>query len=163
MEDDRKEKNSPWLSVPQFGDWDQKGQLPDYSMDFSKIRETRKQNKRDPSRASLGNEEKFSLNTRDLNKPHDDDHLHNHQNNSPTDTKYSNNMQEMGVSLMKKATLGTNLLKLKSILLHLDHLKAHVVSHGMQGVTFSAISNVASSRPDNVDEMLAALSIFCAL
>ncbi|CAN7005048.1 unnamed protein product, partial [Brassica oleracea var. botrytis] len=53
-------KNSPWLSVPQFGDWDQKGgPVPDYSMDFSKIREMRKQHKRDPSRASLGNEQDF--------------------------------------------------------------------------------------------------------
>ncbi|KAG7554750.1 RIN4 pathogenic type III effector avirulence factor Avr cleavage site [Arabidopsis suecica] len=61
MEDDRKEKNTPWLSVPQFGDWDQKGggTMPDYSMDFTKIREMRKQNKRDPSRASLGNEEEL--------------------------------------------------------------------------------------------------------
>ncbi|CAL9229780.1 unnamed protein product [Arabidopsis halleri] len=61
MEDDRKEKNTPWLSVPQFGDWDQKGggTIPDYSMDFTKIREMRKQNKRDPSRASLGNEEEL--------------------------------------------------------------------------------------------------------
>ncbi|KAE8655896.1 elongation factor 1-delta 1-like [Hibiscus syriacus] len=57
--EDRKEKNAPWLSVPQFGDWDQKGQLPDYSLDFSKIREMRKQNKRDVSRASLGNENDF--------------------------------------------------------------------------------------------------------
>ncbi|XP_010520002.1 PREDICTED: uncharacterized protein LOC104799275 [Tarenaya hassleriana] len=55
--EDGKEKNSPWLSVPQFGDWDQKGVMPDYSMDFSKIREMRKQNKRDPSRASLGNDQ----------------------------------------------------------------------------------------------------------
>ncbi|XP_015071379.1 uncharacterized protein LOC107015580 [Solanum pennellii] len=54
--DDRKEKTAPWLSVPQFGDWDQKGVMPDYSMDFSKIREKRKQNK---SRASLGNEEEL--------------------------------------------------------------------------------------------------------
>ncbi|XP_010547632.1 PREDICTED: uncharacterized protein LOC104819311 [Tarenaya hassleriana] len=59
--EDHKEKNAsaPWLSVPQFGDWDQKGALPDYSMDFSKIREMRKQNKRDPSRASLGNEDEL--------------------------------------------------------------------------------------------------------
>ncbi|GMI68637.1 hypothetical protein like AT5G09960 [Hibiscus trionum] len=57
--EDNKEKNGPWLSVPQFGDWDQKGQLPDYSLDFSKIREMRKQNKREVSRASLGNEEEF--------------------------------------------------------------------------------------------------------
>jgi len=55
------QKNTPWLSVPQFGDWDQKGggTMPDYSMDFTKIREMRKQNKRDPSRASLGNEEEL--------------------------------------------------------------------------------------------------------
>ena len=45
--------------MPQFGDWDQKGQVPDYSLDFSKIRETRKQNKTNISRASLGNEEEF--------------------------------------------------------------------------------------------------------
>ncbi|WZZ00724.1 hypothetical protein YC2023_073052 [Brassica napus] len=58
MDDLKENKNSPWLSVPQFGDWDQKGgTISDYSMDFTKIREMRKQNKRDPSRASLGNEE----------------------------------------------------------------------------------------------------------
>ncbi|GLT68904.1 hypothetical protein SLA2020_410970 [Shorea laevis] len=59
MEDRKDQKNAPWLSVPQFGDWDQKGQLPDYSLDFSKIREMRKQNKKDLSRASLGNEEEL--------------------------------------------------------------------------------------------------------
>ncbi|KAG2293517.1 hypothetical protein Bca52824_040186 [Brassica carinata] len=58
MEDSKENKNTPWLSVPQFGDWDQKGgTIPDYSLNFSKIREMRKQNKRDPSRISLGNEE----------------------------------------------------------------------------------------------------------
>ena len=56
-----KEKNAPWLSVPQFGDWDQKGGVPDYSLDFSKIREMRKQNKTNLSRASLGNEEELVL------------------------------------------------------------------------------------------------------
>ncbi|CAH8391133.1 unnamed protein product [Eruca vesicaria subsp. sativa] len=60
MEVPKENKNSPWLSVPQFGDWDQKGgTIPDYSMDFTKIREMRKQNKRDHSRASLGNEEEL--------------------------------------------------------------------------------------------------------
>ncbi|CAN8251585.1 unnamed protein product [Cochlearia groenlandica] len=60
MEDPKENKNSPWLSVPQFGEWDQKGgSIPDYSMDFSKIREMRKQNKRDPSRASLGNDDEL--------------------------------------------------------------------------------------------------------
>ncbi|KAL9313745.1 hypothetical protein ACSQ67_019197 [Phaseolus vulgaris] len=44
-------------TVPQFGDWDQKGQVPDYSLDFSKIREMRKQNKTNISRASLDKEE----------------------------------------------------------------------------------------------------------
>uniref|UniRef100_A0A7N0V0D0 RIN4 pathogenic type III effector avirulence factor Avr cleavage site domain-containing protein n=1 Tax=Kalanchoe fedtschenkoi TaxID=63787 RepID=A0A7N0V0D0_KALFE len=56
---DKEKSNAPWLSVPQFGDWDQKGGIPDYSMDFSKIREMRKQNKREVSRASLGNEDEF--------------------------------------------------------------------------------------------------------
>ncbi|KAI3499742.1 hypothetical protein L1887_35551 [Cichorium endivia] len=68
MDNRKGEKNAPWMSVPQFGDWDQKGPLPDYSMDFSKIREMRKQNKRDISRASIGNEEEFiSSNTAKLN------------------------------------------------------------------------------------------------
>ncbi|BBH05606.1 hypothetical protein Prudu_017049 [Prunus dulcis] len=68
-------KNAPWLSVPQFGDWDQKGQVPDYSLDFSKIREMRKQNKRDVSRASLGNEEELiATNTANVEPPHNDHH-----------------------------------------------------------------------------------------
>ncbi|KAH6813093.1 sorbin/SH3 domain protein [Perilla frutescens var. frutescens] len=50
---------APWLSVPHFGDWDQNGVIADHSMDFSKIREMRKQNKTDPSRASVGNEEEL--------------------------------------------------------------------------------------------------------
>ncbi|KAG9150813.1 hypothetical protein Leryth_002947 [Lithospermum erythrorhizon] len=83
--DERKEKNAPWLSVPQFGDWDQKGAMPDYSMDFSKIREMRKQNKRDPSRASLGNEEELiSTTTRSTNTSHTDDHNYpDHRNQTP--------------------------------------------------------------------------------
>ncbi|XP_022157718.1 uncharacterized protein LOC111024373 [Momordica charantia] len=59
--EDRKEKVAPWLSVPQFGDWEQKGGVPDYSVDFSKIRENRKQHKRDLSRASIGNEEELIM------------------------------------------------------------------------------------------------------
>ncbi|MCL7028089.1 hypothetical protein MKW94_008626 [Papaver nudicaule] len=65
--ENQREKNGQWLSVPQFGDWDQKGGMPDYSMDFSKIRENRKQNKRDPSRASLGNEDELVNPTHNLN------------------------------------------------------------------------------------------------
>ncbi|KAK7350845.1 hypothetical protein VNO77_09841 [Canavalia gladiata] len=81
-----KEKNAPWLSVPQFGDWDQKGQVPDYSLDFSKIREMRKQNKTNISRASLGNEEELMASTTnntnaDQSEPQ---HPHYHQTNSPT-------------------------------------------------------------------------------
>ncbi|KAH1255461.1 hypothetical protein GmHk_04G011611 [Glycine max] len=82
-----KEKNAPWLSVPQFGDWDQKGQVPDYSLDFSKIRETRKQNKTNISRASLGNEEELTASaTNNANTVHSDEHQHPHYNqtNSPT-------------------------------------------------------------------------------
>ncbi|PIN26867.1 hypothetical protein CDL12_00360 [Handroanthus impetiginosus] len=82
--EDHKERNGPWLSVPQFGDWDQKGVLPDYSMDFSKIREMRKQNKREPSRASIGNEEELiASNTRSSNTVHTDPPDF-HQNHSPT-------------------------------------------------------------------------------
>ncbi|KAL9459245.1 hypothetical protein AB3S75_002603 [Citrus x aurantiifolia] len=89
--EDRKEKNAPWLSVPQFGDWDQKGQVPDYSLDFSKIREMRKQNKRDVSRASLGNEEDFinptapSNNKAHNNQDDEQHHFHqSHHHHSPT-------------------------------------------------------------------------------
>ncbi|XP_050128690.1 uncharacterized protein LOC126605357 isoform X1 [Malus sylvestris] len=77
-------KNAPWLSVPQFGDWDQKGQVPDYSLDFSKIREMRKQNKRDVSRASLGNEEELvASNTANAGAVHNEPHYHQ-TSHSPT-------------------------------------------------------------------------------
>ncbi|KAL7192540.1 hypothetical protein ACSBR2_024379 [Camellia fascicularis] len=78
------QNNTPWLSVPQFGGWDQKGVLPDYSLDFSKIREMRKQDKRDVSRASLGNEEELisSATTTTTDTSHSDHH--HHQNHSPT-------------------------------------------------------------------------------
>ncbi|KAH6764962.1 sorbin/SH3 domain protein [Perilla frutescens var. frutescens] len=49
---------APWLSVPHFGDCDQNRVITDHSMGFSKIREMR-QNKTDPSRASVGNEEEL--------------------------------------------------------------------------------------------------------
>lgn len=66
--------------MPQFGEWEQKGQgqLPDYSLDFSKIREMRRQNKREVSRASLGNEEEFihPNATTATTAPTTDDHHH---------------------------------------------------------------------------------------
>ncbi|XP_068643381.1 uncharacterized protein [Aristolochia californica] len=82
--EDRKETYT-WMSVPQFGDWDQKHDLPDYSMDFSKIREMRKQNKRDVSRASLGNEEELvaSLQT----QQHEPLQPQHHNPHSPTTRK----------------------------------------------------------------------------
>ncbi|KAK9670522.1 hypothetical protein RND81_13G207200 [Saponaria officinalis] len=86
LKDNNKERNAPWLSVPQFGDWDQKGPVPDYSLDFSKIREMRKQNKRDPSRASLGNEEEFVNPTAPTNKAQNEEQ-HFVQNPSPTPRK----------------------------------------------------------------------------
>ncbi|KAJ8437984.1 hypothetical protein Cgig2_033717 [Carnegiea gigantea] len=84
------ERTVSWLSVPQFGDWDQKGgALPDYSLDFSKIREMRKQNKRDPSRASLGNEEDFINPTAPANdRPQSEENQHFTQNHSPTTLLY---------------------------------------------------------------------------
>lgn len=80
------QKTEPWLSVPQFGDWDQRGQVPDYSLDFSKIREMRKQNKRDASRASLGNEEELISSATSSSKPSKVDTLHHdyNQDHSPT-------------------------------------------------------------------------------
>ncbi|WOG82144.1 hypothetical protein DCAR_0101306 [Daucus carota subsp. sativus] len=74
--EDQKQKYEPWLSVPQFGDWDSKEQVPDYSLDFSKIREMRKQNKRDVSRASLGNEEELISPSTSSTKPSKVDPVH---------------------------------------------------------------------------------------
>lgn len=79
--------------MPQFGDWDQKGALPDYSMDFSKIRENRKQNK---SRASLGNEEEFNFssttsnNNNNVNAGHlaQGNDQNYHQKHSPTHVRF---------------------------------------------------------------------------
>lgn len=75
--ENRKEGN--WMSVPTFGDWDTKnGPMPDYSMDFTKIREMRKQNKKEISRASLGNEEELASNPRQGGGAHrgNDGNLH---------------------------------------------------------------------------------------
>uniref|UniRef100_A0A0E0M7H8 RIN4 pathogenic type III effector avirulence factor Avr cleavage site domain-containing protein n=1 Tax=Oryza punctata TaxID=4537 RepID=A0A0E0M7H8_ORYPU len=62
MESRKEEQNGAvgWMTVPAFGEWDMKnGAVPDYSMDFSKIREMRKQNKRELSRASLGGDDEL--------------------------------------------------------------------------------------------------------
>jgi hypothetical protein len=49
------------MTVPAFGDWDMKnGALPYYSMDLSKIREMRKQKKKELFRASLGSDKDLS-------------------------------------------------------------------------------------------------------
>ncbi|CAM8900943.1 unnamed protein product [Rhodiola kirilowii] len=87
---EKEKNNGPWMSVPQFGDWDQKGGVPDYSMDFSKIREMRKQNKRELSRASLGNEEEFvSSNTAKNEKQTDniDDNINPFHKETPKKKK----------------------------------------------------------------------------
>ncbi|CAN6478258.1 unnamed protein product [Victoria cruziana] len=78
--DDQKEKNT-WMSVPQFGAWDGNGNLPDYSMDFSKIRESRKQNKKDISRASIGNEEELA--NPDQHDRKNDQKYHDHHHQQP--------------------------------------------------------------------------------
>nr|KJB18340.1 hypothetical protein B456_003G047500 [Gossypium raimondii] len=105
--EDRKEKNAPWLSVPQFGDWDQKGQVPDYSLDFSKIREMRKQNKREVSRASLGNEEEFinpTANT--VSTTPSDDHHHNYpQNHHSPSVRFSLPLSSQILYLIRKCTI----------------------------------------------------------
>ncbi|CAN4106794.1 unnamed protein product [Withania somnifera] len=90
MEYQKAKKTGPWISVPQFGHWDQKGVYPDYSMDFSKIRENRKQNKKDLLRANFRNENGLIFsNKRDANSvysPHANDSLY-HQNQSPSRMK----------------------------------------------------------------------------
>ncbi|XP_006649468.1 uncharacterized protein LOC102700034 [Oryza brachyantha] len=59
-----------WMTVPAFGDWDMKnGALPDYSMDFSKIREMRKQNKKELSRTSLGGDDDLIAQQKQQQKP----------------------------------------------------------------------------------------------
>ncbi|XP_031477817.1 uncharacterized protein LOC116248920 [Nymphaea colorata] len=70
--DNQKEK-AAWMSVPQFGDWDVRCGVPDYSMDFSKIRESRKQIKKDLWRSSVGNEEELIISHP---RPHDHDYHH---------------------------------------------------------------------------------------
>ncbi|KAK4759495.1 hypothetical protein SAY87_022626 [Trapa incisa] len=91
MEYHKEKNNGQWLSVPQFGDWDMKGEIPDYSLNFSKIRETRKQNKRDGFRASMGNEEELIVpeaakSSRETvhNEQNDDYHASHHHGHSPT-------------------------------------------------------------------------------
>ena len=88
--------NNAWMTVPAFGDWDMKnGALPDYSMDFSKIREMRKQNKRELSRASLGGDEDLLQQQQQSSKAQppkssaavaDDDHRRPLHDDSPTVT-----------------------------------------------------------------------------
>ncbi|KAL8151873.1 hypothetical protein V2J09_021681 [Rumex salicifolius] len=84
MEKTKQEKTGPWLSVPQFGDWEQNGAFPNYSVDFSKIREMRKQNKREPSRASIGNEEELINPTAPANAKASKDHHIIQDHHSPT-------------------------------------------------------------------------------
>ena len=51
--------NAAWLSVPEIGDWEQKGHVLDYSMDFTQIIEIRKCHKSDASQASIITQEEF--------------------------------------------------------------------------------------------------------
>ena len=84
------------MTVPAFGEWDVKnGAVPDYSMDFSKIREMRKQNKRELSRASLGGDEDLLQQQQQSSKAQppkssaavaDDDHRRPLHDDSPTVT-----------------------------------------------------------------------------
>ncbi|KMZ57000.1 hypothetical protein ZOSMA_8G01490 [Zostera marina] len=48
-------------SVPVFGDWDVAQEIPDYYMDFTKIREMKMKRKQDFSRISVGNEAELVL------------------------------------------------------------------------------------------------------
>ncbi|KAK8921055.1 hypothetical protein KSP39_PZI020244 [Platanthera zijinensis] len=59
MEKSSEMARAEWLSVPAFGEWEKQHGMPDYSLDFSKIREMRKQNKSDYSRISVGNDDEL--------------------------------------------------------------------------------------------------------
>ncbi|XP_072972481.1 uncharacterized protein [Typha angustifolia] len=77
-----------WMSVPAFGDWDMKNGVPDYSMDFSKIREMRKLHKKELSRASLGNEDDLNNRPIDTHAADEADHRRPlHRDHSPTGRK----------------------------------------------------------------------------
>ena len=52
-------QKSGWMSVPQFGGWDQKMNKTDYSMVFQRARANRKENKTYFKAASLGNEQEL--------------------------------------------------------------------------------------------------------
>ncbi|CAA7398329.1 unnamed protein product [Spirodela intermedia] len=63
--DHRKEQKNGWMSVPQFGGWDQKMSKTDYSMVFQRARANRKQNKIHIKAASLGNEQELIARAQD--------------------------------------------------------------------------------------------------
>ncbi|XVF19377.1 hypothetical protein REPUB_Repub11eG0105800 [Reevesia pubescens] len=66
-------QNNAWISVPQFGGWDEKGLgAANYSMVFSQARDNRKQQKTDVRR-SLGNEQEFIAVSLPLPHPQDEE------------------------------------------------------------------------------------------
>ena len=68
------EKAVVWMSVPAFGEWEQHrgGAVPDYSVDFSKIRENRRRNK---SRVSIGADEDLFSNSNSNAKEEEEDRV----------------------------------------------------------------------------------------
>lgn len=63
--------------------------MPDYSMDFSKIREMRKQNKINVTRASLGNEEELMpSSTATVNTGAESQHSHYHRSHHPQTVRF---------------------------------------------------------------------------
>ncbi|KAK9273671.1 hypothetical protein L1049_018481 [Liquidambar formosana] len=61
------------MSVPQFGGWDQKAPgATDYSMVFSRARANKKEQKKDFTRSSIGNEKELMAHQ----------HHHHHQDDS---------------------------------------------------------------------------------
>ncbi|URD78232.1 Cleavage site for pathogenic type III effector avirulence factor Avr [Musa troglodytarum] len=59
-------ENKDWMSVPQFGGWDQK---TDYSMVFSRARANKKHHKAGMRPSSLGNAEEFMAYQHSQNDP----------------------------------------------------------------------------------------------
>ncbi|KAG9454923.1 hypothetical protein H6P81_007827 [Aristolochia fimbriata] len=71
---DKHGQKNDWMSVPQFGGWDQKaGGATDYSMVFSRARANKKQQKTEVT--ALGNEREYLGHPRARNHGH---HAHHH-------------------------------------------------------------------------------------
>ncbi|PKA56764.1 hypothetical protein AXF42_Ash002067 [Apostasia shenzhenica] len=81
--EDHKEVNGR-LSIPTFGEWDLKDGPPEYSINFSKIRENRLRNK---SGVSIGNEQDLLVSISTNGEPLQDNQPLDQQQNGSAEKK----------------------------------------------------------------------------